>query len=83
MYFDEFNFNHRALVDNGLMVFKTLFGGGASKPKLETVTPIEKIVQSDDEKSVIYKSLAKRKKASVLNQLTQANIRQQKLGAVA
>jgi len=60
-----------------------LFGGKPSKPKLQEVIPIEKIVQSDEEKDTITKSLVKRKKATIYNQLSQANIKQQKLGAVA
>jgi len=58
-----------------------LFGGKPSKPVVQTVKPIEKIVQSDEEQQATMKSLSKRKKATVLNQLSQANISRQTLGA--
>ncbi len=56
------------------------------KPKLPTPVeqkkPIEKIVQGEDQSQITQKLLAKRKKATILNQVTQpANIKRQSLGA--
>jgi hypothetical protein len=58
-----------------------IFGGKPKTPKIQEVTPLEKVYQSDEEKQKIYKNMAKRRKATVLSQLTQANIKTQKLGA--
>ncbi len=58
-----------------------LFG---KKPKMEAIEqpkPVEKVLQGDIEKDKIMKDFAKRKRATMLNQLTTANIKVQKLGA--
>ena len=62
----------------------SLFGGKPKQPKLVTQPiPIEKISQSNIEKDKVMRDLAKRRRATVMNQLTQANIRKQTLGAGA
>ncbi|MBW2648119.1 MAG: hypothetical protein JRE23_18565 [Deltaproteobacteria bacterium] len=61
----------------------SLFGGKPKKPKLETVTqPVEKIQQSNIADETTRKNLAKRRRATQLNQVTaEANISRKKLGA--
>jgi hypothetical protein len=64
-------------------VISNLFGGKPKKPNLVTQpTPIEKVQQSNIEKEKIMKEMAKRRKATLLQQgLGQLNIKQESLGA--
>ena len=66
-------------------VISSLFGKKPKKPPLVTqVQPIEKILQGDVEKDKILRDFAKRRKATMLNQVTgEPAIKTQKLGAMA
>ena len=61
-----------------------LFGGSRKSrpPQIIEQKPIEKIFQSEEEreKQNLIRRLARRRKASVLNQLSEANIKRQILG---
>ncbi len=59
----------------------SLFGGRPKKPKLQVITPIEKVQQGNITDENVRRDFAKRRKATVLNQLTEANIKKNKLGA--
>jgi len=64
-------------------VLSSLFGGKPKKPPLVTQTqPIEKVLQGDVEKDKILRDFAKRRKATMLNQVSgEPAIKTQKLGA--
>lgn len=63
-------------------VFSGLFGGKPKTLKLVTQPePIEKIMQSNIADDAVRKELAKRQRATMLSQLSQANIKRQTLGA--
>lgn len=60
----------------------SLFGGKPKSPKQEIAQPVEKIQQSNIADETTRKDLAKRRRATVLNQVTsEANISRKKLGA--
>ena len=60
----------------------SLFGGKPKTPKQEVVQPIEKVLQSNIADETTRKNLAKRRRATILNQVSgEANIKTQKLGA--
>ncbi len=60
----------------------SLFGGKPKAPKQEVVQPIEKVLQSNIADETTRKNLAKRRRATQLNQVTgEARIKRQKLGA--
>jgi len=62
-------------------VFSALFGGKPKEPDLIKQKPsIEQIQQGDIEKEKVLNQFVKRKRATLLNQLTQANIKTQRLG---
>ena len=50
-------------------------------PEVEPIIQTEKIQQTPEDKQAILKNLAKRRRATVLSQLTAANIKTQTLGA--
>lgn len=59
-----------------------IFGKKPKKPVLEIAQPIEKIQQSNIADETTRKALAKRRRATILNQVTgEANLRVKKLGA--
>lgn len=59
-----------------------IFGEKPKQPVLEVARPIEKVLQSNIADETTRKALAKRRRATILNQVTsEANIRRQKLGA--
>ena len=60
----------------------SLFGKKPKRPVQEVAQPIEKIQQSNIADETTRKALAKRRRATILNQVTgEANLRRQKLGA--
>jgi hypothetical protein len=60
----------------------SLFGGKPKKPKQEVAQPIEKVQQSNIADETTRKDLAKRRRATILNQVSgEANISRKKLGA--
>ena len=60
----------------------SLFGGKPKKPKQEVAQPIEKVQQSNIADESTRKELAKRRRATILNQVSgEANISRKKLGA--
>jgi hypothetical protein len=60
----------------------SLFGGKPKKPKQEVAQPIQKVQQSNIADETIRKELAKRRRATILNQVSgEANISRKKLGA--
>jgi len=60
----------------------SLFGGKPKKPELEQVKPIEKVLQTNIADDTVRRDLAKRRRATQLNQVTgEANIKRQTLGA--
>lgn len=62
-------------------VMSGLFGK-TKKPKMITQpTPVEKIQQPEVEKEKLYREMAKRRRATMLSQLGEANIKRQQLGA--
>jgi len=60
----------------------SLFGGKPKTPRQEVAQPIEKIQQSNIADETTRKALAKRRRATILNQVTaEANIKRKTLGA--
>ena len=60
----------------------SLFGGKPKRPKQEVAQSIQKIEQSNIADETTRKALAKRRRATILNQVTgEANISRKKLGA--
>jgi hypothetical protein len=60
----------------------SLFGGKPKRPKQEVAQPIQQIQQSNIADETTRKNLAKRRRATVLNQVTgEANISRKILGA--
>ena len=60
----------------------SLFGGKPKKPKQEVAQPIQKVQQSNIADESIRKEWAKRRRATILNQVSgEANISRKKLGA--
>jgi len=60
----------------------SLFGGKPKRPVQQTAQPIEKIQQSNIADETTRKALAKRRRATILNQVSgEANISRKKLGA--
>lgn len=63
-------------------VFGGLFGGRPKQPTVQVAQPVEKVVQTESERARLIKQLGKRKRATILNQVTsQANVSRQPLGA--
>ena len=59
-----------------------MFGGKPKKPQMvQQTTPVEQVQQNDVEKDKILKELGKRRRATVLAQLTAANVKRQRMGA--
>lgn len=59
-----------------------LFGGKPKRPKQEVAQPVQQIQQSNIADETTRKNLAKRRRATILNQVTgEANISRKKLGA--
>ncbi len=60
----------------------SLFGGKPKRPRQLVAEPIEKVQQSNIADETTRKKLAKRRRATILNQVSgEANIRTKKLGA--
>lgn len=60
----------------------SLFGGKPKRPKQEVAQPVQQIQQSNIADETTRKNLAKRRRATILNQVTgEANISRKKLGA--
>ena len=60
----------------------SLFGGKPKSPKQEIAQPVEKILQSNIADDTTKKNMAKRRRATQLNQITgEANLKRQTLGA--
>ena len=62
-------------------IFGGLFGKMHSPPEVKQVTPLEKVQQSNVSRERVLKEFAKRRRATLLSQLGEANIRSRKLGA--
>lgn len=64
------------------MMTNSLFGGKPKKPALKIAQPVEKIQQTNIADETVRKQLAKRRRATILNQVTaEANLKVKKLGA--
>jgi hypothetical protein len=60
----------------------SLFGSKPKRPKQEVAQPVQQIQQSNIADETTRKNLAKRRRATQLNQVTgEANISRKKLGA--
>lgn len=60
----------------------SLFGGKPKRPKQEVAQPVQQIQQSNIADETTRKALAKRRRATILNQVSgEANISRKKLGA--
>ena len=60
----------------------TLFGKKPKMPAQEVAQPIQEVQQSNIADETTRKALAKRRRATILNQVTgEANLNRQKLGA--
>jgi len=62
-------------------VVSALFGGKTKKPQMIQQEPLEKVMQDTTTKEAILKEYAKRHRATVLSQLSEARIKRQTLGA--
>jgi len=60
----------------------SLFGGSKKPPVQKVAPPVEKIQQTNIADETVRKNMAKRRRATILNQVSgDANIKRQKLGA--
>ena len=60
----------------------SLFGGKSKRPKIITAAPAQEIQQSNIADETTRKILAKRRRATILNQVTgEPNVKRKKLGA--
>ena len=60
----------------------SLFGSKPKTPKQEIAQPVQKIQQSNIADETVRKDLAKRRRATILNEVTsEANIKRKTLGA--
>lgn len=63
------------------MSLGALFGKKPRPPEVVKQTPIEKVQQSNISRESIIKEYAKRRKATMMSQLSEANVSQRMLGA--
>jgi hypothetical protein len=60
----------------------SLFGGKPKRPRQQVAQPVQEIQQSNIADETVRKNLAKRRRATILNQVTgEANISRKTLGA--